>query len=56
MDIDPDEIVTVEMRWDNGGWLPETYSRDITRRQLGDLLMQIDDMAIMAETKREGAA
>ncbi|MFC7219926.1 hypothetical protein ACFQLX_17405 [Streptomyces polyrhachis] len=47
MDIDPDEIVAVELRWDNDG-LPETYSRDITRRQLGDLLMQVDDMA--AET------
>ncbi|MET7911526.1 hypothetical protein ABZS98_25300 [Streptomyces avermitilis] len=45
MDIDPDEIVTVELRWDNDG-LPETYSRDITRRQLGDLLMQVDDMAV----------
>jgi hypothetical protein len=44
VDIDPDEIVTVELRWDNDG-LPETYSRDITRRHLGDLLMQIDDMA-----------
>ncbi|MFF4549247.1 hypothetical protein [Streptomyces sp. NPDC001435] len=49
MDIDPDEIVTVELRWDNGGWLPETYSRDLTRRQLGDLLLQVDDMAAEAE-------
>ncbi|MFG2962289.1 hypothetical protein ACGFZS_03295 [Streptomyces sp. NPDC048288] len=44
MDIDPDEIVTVELRWDNDG-LPATYTRDITRRHLGDLLLQIDDMA-----------
>ncbi|WP_267242847.1 hypothetical protein [Streptomyces sp. PR69] len=43
MDIDPNEIVTVELRWDNDG-LPETYSRDITRRRLGDLLLQLDDM------------
>ncbi|MBA2950336.1 hypothetical protein [Streptomyces himalayensis] len=47
MDIDPDEIVTVELRWDNDG-LPTTYSRDLTRRQLGELLLQVDDMA--AET------
>ncbi|MFF4804017.1 hypothetical protein ACFY1U_37520 [Streptomyces sp. NPDC001351] len=47
MDIDPDEVVTVELRWDNDG-LPTIYSSDITRRHLGDLLLQIDDMA--AET------
>ncbi|MFG2954308.1 hypothetical protein ACGF5O_11315 [Streptomyces sp. NPDC048291] len=48
MDIDPDEIVTVELHWDNDG-LPTTYRRDITRRHLGDLLMQIDDMAAQTD-------
>ncbi|MER5445491.1 hypothetical protein ABT065_07615 [Streptomyces sp. NPDC002764] len=52
MDIDPNEIVTVELVWDNDG-LPTTYSRDITRRQLGNLLKQIDDMA--AETEESTA-
>lgn len=52
MDIEPDEIVTVELRWDNEG-LPTTYSRDITRRQLGDLLLQIDTMA--ADTEERAA-
>ncbi|MGW0337680.1 hypothetical protein ACWD0J_38735 [Streptomyces sp. NPDC003011] len=52
MDIDPNEIVTVELAWDNDG-LPTTYSRDITRRQLGNLLMQVDDMA--AETEESAA-
>ncbi|WP_328431971.1 MULTISPECIES: hypothetical protein [unclassified Streptomyces] len=55
MDIDPDEIVTVELAWDNNG-LPTTYSRDITRRQLGNLLLQIDDLADTAEATQEGAA
>lgn len=49
MDIDPNEIVNVELRWDNGGWLPETYSRDLTRRQLGNLLLHVDDMAADTE-------
>lgn len=52
MDVDPDEIVTVELSWDNGGWRPETYSRDITRRQLGELLLRLDDMAGTAEDAR----
>ncbi|MER5509539.1 hypothetical protein ABT052_30010 [Streptomyces sp. NPDC002766] len=55
MDIDPDEIVTVELAWDNDG-LTEIYSRDITRRQLGNLLVQVDDMAADAETAREATA
>ena len=55
MDLDPNEVVTVELRWDNGGWLPETYSRDITRRQLGDLLLQLDDMAADTEDTRQEA-
>ncbi|WP_328674546.1 hypothetical protein OG905_21045 [Streptomyces sp. NBC_00322] len=42
MDINPDEIVTVEL--DCEGWT-EAYTRDITRRQLGELLVQLDDMA-----------
>lgn len=50
MDIDPDEIVTVELRWDNDG-LPATYSRDLTRRQLGNLLIQVDDMASVTEER-----
>ncbi|MCX4765305.1 hypothetical protein OG562_30885 [Streptomyces sp. NBC_01275] len=44
MELDPDEIVTVELGWDNDGF-PTAWSRDITRRQLADLLLQIDDMA-----------
>jgi hypothetical protein len=52
MDIDPDQIVTVELSWDNDG-LPETYSRDLTRRQLGNLLLQVDDMA--ADTEERAA-
>lgn len=55
MDIDPDEIVTVELAWDNDG-LEATYNRAITRHQLGNLLMQIDDMADKAEAAQEGAA
>ncbi|MDF3288490.1 hypothetical protein [Streptomyces silvisoli] len=56
MDVDPNEIVTVELSWDNGGWLPETYSQDITRRQLGELLLQIDDMAGETESTQERTA
>lgn len=48
MDIDPNEIVAVELSWDNDG-LPETYSRDITRRQLGNLFLHLDDMADQTE-------
>ncbi len=53
MDIDPDEIVDVELRWDNGGLTREIYSRNITRRQLGDLLLRIDDMAADTEIAGE---
>ncbi|MER5464087.1 hypothetical protein ABT010_26055 [Streptomyces sp. NPDC002668] len=42
MDINPDEVVTIELDCD--GWT-ETYSRDITRRQLGELLVHLDDMS-----------
>ncbi|MFF0062664.1 hypothetical protein ACFYRC_14085 [Streptomyces sp. NPDC005279] len=47
MDINPDEVVTVELDCD--GWT-EPYARDITRRQLGELLLQFDDMAEAAVT------
>ncbi|MDX3226090.1 hypothetical protein [Streptomyces sp. ME19-01-6] len=53
MDIDPDEIVTVELDCD--GW-PSPYARDITRRQLGELLLLLDDMAAETETAQEDAA
>lgn len=56
MDIDPDEIVSLELSWDNGGRLPETYSRDITRRPLGELLLHLDDMAGETEAAQEAAA
>lgn len=52
MDIDPDEVLTVELNWDNYG-LPETYSQDITRRQLGNLLLRVDVMA--CETEEQAA-
>lgn len=50
MDVDPDEIVTVELSWDNDG-LPTTYTQRVTRRQLGDLLVQVDDMAADTEDR-----
>jgi hypothetical protein len=52
MDIDPNQVVTVELNWDNDGY-PETYARDLTRRQLGDLLVRIDDMAGETEVDRD---
>ncbi|WP_404959168.1 hypothetical protein [Streptomyces sp. 147326] len=36
------ELVTVELDWAD---LDEPYRRNITRRQLGQLLLQLDDMA-----------
>ncbi|MFI1367761.1 hypothetical protein [Streptomyces griseochromogenes] len=48
MDIDPDEVVTVELSWDSDT-CPTTYIRDLTRRQLGSLLLQIDEMAADTE-------
>lgn len=48
--IDPTEIVTVEL--DCEGWT-EPYARDITRRQLGELLLQLDDMAEAADLEAE---
>ncbi|UQA93101.1 hypothetical protein [Streptomyces halobius] len=50
--IDPTEIVTVEL--DCEGWT-EPYARDITRRQLGELLLQLDDMAYAADMEAEQA-
>ncbi|MCX4998624.1 hypothetical protein [Streptomyces longwoodensis] len=55
MDVDPNEIVTVELSWDNDDG-PTTYTRDLTRRQLGYLLLQVDDMAADTETEREAIA
>ncbi|MFJ3637960.1 hypothetical protein [Streptomyces sp. NPDC090112] len=37
---DADEVLTVALDWDD-----LTYTRDITRRQLGELLLRLDDMA-----------
>ncbi|MEU1311733.1 hypothetical protein ABZ419_22965 [Streptomyces cinnamoneus] len=56
MDIDPEEIVTVEMYWDNGGWMPNLYSRNVTRHQLANLLLQLDDMAEATAAAREADA
>ncbi|MFJ2199404.1 hypothetical protein [Streptomyces violaceusniger] len=53
MDIDPNEVVTVGL--DRDGW-PSPYTRNITRRQLGELLLQLDDMADETEGAQEDAA
>ncbi|MGY5129924.1 hypothetical protein [Streptomyces nigrescens] len=50
MDIDPDEIVTVEL--DTYDW-ERSYSRLLTRRQLGELLLHFDDMADETEAAYE---
>ncbi|NEA72774.1 hypothetical protein [Streptomyces sp. SID13588] len=50
MDIDPAEIVAVEL--DCEGW-PAPYPRSVTRRQLGELLLQLDDMADDTETAQQ---
>ncbi|MGZ9931718.1 hypothetical protein ACXNSR_17690 [Streptomyces sp. NC-S4] len=42
------EVVTVELDW---GDLDEPYRRDITRRQLGQLLLNFDDMADTTATQ-----
>ncbi|MFI2260333.1 hypothetical protein [Streptomyces tubercidicus] len=42
MSFDPNEIVTIEL--DCAGW-NEPYTRDITRQQLGQVLLTLDDMA-----------
>ncbi|MEU8993450.1 hypothetical protein AB0C95_01285 [Streptomyces caniferus] len=46
MTINPDDIVTIEL--DCAGWRAP-YVRDITRHQLAELLLQLDDMAADAE-------
>ncbi|NUK00588.1 hypothetical protein [Streptomyces lunaelactis] len=46
MDIN-NEVVTVELDCD--GWT-EPYARDLTRRQLGELLVQLDDMGDATDT------
>ncbi|MGA4881641.1 hypothetical protein [Streptomyces lydicamycinicus] len=50
MDIDPDEIVTVEL--DTYDW-ERSYSRLLTLRQLGELLLHFDDMADETEAAYE---
>ncbi|MFF4701401.1 hypothetical protein [Streptomyces chattanoogensis] len=50
MGFDPNEIVTVEL--DCVGW-HAAYTRDITRHQLGELLLKLDDMAEGAVTAPE---
>ncbi|MFF4286009.1 hypothetical protein ACFY0R_11875 [Streptomyces sp. NPDC001633] len=50
MSFNPHEIVTVEL--DCVGW-DSPYSRDITRHQLGELLLKLDDMAEGATTEPE---
>ncbi|MCL6300490.1 hypothetical protein [Streptomyces kronopolitis] len=42
MGFNPDDIVTIEL--DCVGW-HQPYTRDITRHQLGQLLLSLDDMA-----------
>ncbi|MET9572557.1 hypothetical protein ABZY34_26135 [Streptomyces virginiae] len=39
---DADYVLTVALDWED---LDAPYTRDITRRQLGELLLQLDDMA-----------
>ncbi|MFH8891251.1 hypothetical protein ACWGHM_04425 [Streptomyces sp. NPDC054904] len=50
MDIDPFEVVTLEMNWDG---LDQPYAKRLTRLQLGELLMQVDDMAAETEAEQE---
>ncbi|MCA6094015.1 hypothetical protein LE181_17845 [Streptomyces sp. SCA3-4] len=56
MDVDPEEIVTVEMCWDNGGWMPNLYSRNVTRRQLAHLLTKLDELADATAEARKRTA
>ncbi|MFG2206081.1 hypothetical protein [Streptomyces sp. NPDC048638] len=53
MDIDPNEIVTVQL--DTYDW-EHSYSRLLTRRQLGELLLRFDDMADQTEAAYEERA
>ncbi|MGW0559959.1 hypothetical protein ACWDZ4_04835 [Streptomyces sp. NPDC003016] len=53
MDINPDEVVTVRLgcgRWS----MP--YTREITLQHLGELLLQLDDMAAATAAEKEDAA
>ncbi|MCX4627551.1 hypothetical protein [Streptomyces sp. NBC_01443] len=50
MDIDPFEVVTLEMNWDG---LDQPYTKRLTRLQLGELLLQVDDMAVQTEAEQE---
>ncbi|MFC4611497.1 hypothetical protein ACFO9E_27450 [Streptomyces maoxianensis] len=50
MDFDPEEVVTIEL--DSEGW-SAPYARDVTRRQLGELLLQLDDMAAATAAAQE---
>ncbi|MFD6872923.1 MULTISPECIES: hypothetical protein [unclassified Streptomyces] len=50
MDIDPFEVVTLEMSWDG---LDRPYAKRLIRLQLGELLMQVDDMAAQTEAEQE---
>ncbi|MEU7063260.1 hypothetical protein [Streptomyces sp. NPDC046161] len=50
MDIDPFEVVTVEMNWTD---LDQPYVKRLTRLRLGELLMQLDDMAAQTEAEQE---
>ncbi|MFF2792154.1 hypothetical protein ACFVT6_36280 [Streptomyces sp. NPDC058049] len=50
MDIDPFEVVTLEMNWDG---LDQPYTRRLTRLRLGELLLQLDDMADQTEAEEE---
>ncbi|MET8534743.1 hypothetical protein ABZV67_23180 [Streptomyces sp. NPDC005065] len=52
MDSDPEEIVTIEL--DSEGW-SAPYARDVTRRQLGELLLQLDDMADATAAEEDAA-
>ena len=52
-ELSPAEVVTVELDCD--GW-SAPYARDITRRQLGELLLKLDDMGDATEVAQEEAA
>ncbi|MBB4889922.1 hypothetical protein FHS38_006000 [Streptomyces netropsis] len=53
MSTDLEDVVTVEL--DCGHW-SAPYSREITLRQLGDLLLILDGMAEETAVAEEGAA
>ncbi|WP_329444922.1 hypothetical protein OG906_21220 [Streptomyces sp. NBC_01426] len=49
MDVDPFEVVTLEMNWDR---LDQPYTQRLTRLRLGELLMQVDDLAAQTEAEQ----